>query len=154
MAMTPVERLESVFAEAGERCRAAGLPEPSLEEIVARCESAGEGCIAEKCPYCNGGELVTSWDPIPTEDGEDEELAELYAHGVEHTACTRCGFVGFTPTQVHELQKQLAGERSRLDELYASGVEHQVCPNCGFVTFTEAQANEIHREYWRDRRQP
>lgn len=43
MAMTPVERLEAVFAEADEHCKAAGLPEPSLEEVVACCEQGGEG---------------------------------------------------------------------------------------------------------------
>lgn len=110
--------------------------------------------MPEICPYCNSGELVTSWDPIPPEGGEDEELTELYTSGVEHTACTSCGFVGFSPTQVHELQKQLAGKQSGVDELYASGVEHQVCPSCGFVTFTEKQADEIHRRYWETRRQP
>lgn len=110
--------------------------------------------MPEMCPYCNNGELVTSWDPLPPVDSEDEELAEVYANGVEHTACTRCGFVGFTPAQTAILQERLTGERSGIDELFASGVEHQVCPSCGFVTFTEEQADAIHREYWRDRRQP
>lgn len=62
--------------------------------------------MAERCPYC-GGELVTSWDPIPPEDGEDEELTGLYASGVEHTACSCCGFVGFDPKQVRGLRLQL-----------------------------------------------
>lgn len=46
MAMTPAERLEAVFAEADERRRAAGLPEPSVEEIVACCGQTGEGDAA------------------------------------------------------------------------------------------------------------
>lgn len=118
--------------------------------------------MADRCPYC-GGELVTSWDPIPPEDGEDEELAGLYAAGVEHAACSRCRFVGVTPDQAHKLQMRLArveveplaareGERSGVDGLFAAGVGHQVCPTCGFVTFTEEQADEVHRAYWRDRR--
>ena len=119
--------------------------------------------MAERCPYC-GGELVTSWDPIPPEDGEDEELAGLYAAGVEHTACSYCGFAGFAPEQVRGLQMRLSrgedeppaareGERSGVDGLFAAGVEHQACPTCGFVTFTEEQADEIHRAYWRGRGQ-
>lgn len=46
MAMTSAERLEAVFAEADERCRASRLPEPSIEEIVACCGTAGEGDTA------------------------------------------------------------------------------------------------------------
>lgn len=107
---------------------------------------------AEACPFC-GAALVVSCDPLPPVDGEDVELAELYANGVEHTACTNCGYVGFDPAQTRKLQEQLAEQSRGIDELYASGVEHQACPRCGFVTFTEAQANAIHRRYWETRRQ-
>lgn len=35
---TPLSRLDAIFAAADERREAAGLPEPSVEEIVAFCE--------------------------------------------------------------------------------------------------------------------
>lgn len=67
MAMTPVERLEAVFAEADERLEASGLPEPAIEEVVACCEPAGEGIRSRlagwdgeryESPECGWGEPV------------------------------------------------------------------------------------------------
>ena len=67
MAMTPVERLEAVFKEADERCRASGLPEPSLEEVVTCCEQRVEGIKGRlaswaderyESPECDWGEPV------------------------------------------------------------------------------------------------
>lgn len=102
-------RLDAIFAAANERREAAGLPEPSVEEIVASSGVQGRGC-----PFC-GGELVTSWDPIPPEDGEDEELAGLYAAGVEHTACSGCGFVTFTEEQADEIHRAYWRGRGQRD---------------------------------------
>lgn len=35
---TPLARLDAIFASAAERREAAGLPEPSVEEVVAFCD--------------------------------------------------------------------------------------------------------------------
>ena len=67
MAATPVEQLEAVFEAADERCRASGLPEPGIEEVVACCEPAGEGIQGRlavwdderyESPECDWGEPV------------------------------------------------------------------------------------------------
>ena len=70
--------------------------------------------MTEMCPYCNGGELVTSWDPIPPEGGEVEELAGLYASGVEHQVCPSCGFITFTEEQAVEIHRRYWEGRRQL----------------------------------------
>lgn len=106
---TPEER-EAYLAAA----RELGDPEllETAERTVARAEQLCEltAAKAEACPFC-GAALVVSCDPLPPVDGEDEELAELYASGVEHTACTRCGFAGFDPAQTRKLQERLTGKQ-------------------------------------------
>ena len=117
--MTEFYKLDerTAFLETPEECEAylaaaRELGDPELIEMAERavaraeqlCELTAEK--AEACPFC-GSELVVSCDPLPPVDGEDEELAELYAAGVEHTACSCCGFVGFDPKQVRKLRLQL-----------------------------------------------
>lgn len=67
MAMTPSEQLEAVFEAADEQRKVSGLPEPSLDEVVACCEQGGEGIQARlaswdderyESPECDWGEPV------------------------------------------------------------------------------------------------
>lgn len=54
--MRAIERLDSIFAEADERCEASGLPEPSIEEVV-------DSSIQSR---------LTAWDGKRFESPEDD----------------------------------------------------------------------------------
>lgn len=88
-------------------------PDASAESDREALASRFEAEEAEECPFC-GGTLVVSCEPLPPEDGE--ELAELFASGVEHQVCPCCGFVTFTEEQANEIHRMYWQDRKQRDE--------------------------------------
>lgn len=50
---TPLARLDAIFASADEHREAAGLPEPSVEEVVAFCERVKQERAAQMLPMAS-----------------------------------------------------------------------------------------------------